>query len=170
MLNKHNFTKSGPLEAAVRLLARRNFSEQELKQRLMAKGFNLPIILETLETVKQKGYLDENRTRQELIEQLVEQKKYGLWMIVTKVKSKGYRTHEPEVREYYPLQTEILVAEKLVEHKGLQDDDPASLQSALRFLRQRGFSAAAISIWTEKWQELSNHAALLDTFSKKNYN
>jgi hypothetical protein len=51
--------RRGALEAAQRLLTYRPRSERELRQRLRRKGFDAPVVAETLAKLREHGYVDD---------------------------------------------------------------------------------------------------------------
>ena len=52
---------ANPMHQAVSLLARREHSIHELKQKLLAKGHELAVVEEVIKLLQERGYLDEKR-------------------------------------------------------------------------------------------------------------
>ena len=59
-------TVAGPLETAVRLLAKRDHTEREVRTKLKQLEFTPVEIDETIGTLREKGYLDDARLRRRL--------------------------------------------------------------------------------------------------------
>src|SRR5262249_23509986 len=57
-----------PLDYAYRLLGRRAYGEQELADKLLAKGFTAPAVTRAVERLKTQGYLDDERLAAEQAE------------------------------------------------------------------------------------------------------
>lgn len=129
----------GPLATAVRLLARRDHSEWELRAKLKQKGY-LPAEIDlVLERVKNEGYIDDERVKKHIIEKLVREQHYGLHVIVGKLRTMGLTVATETVREYLSLEDEWAVAQKLLaKHKAVFDKENYPRLS--RVLNNRGFS------------------------------
>ncbi len=59
-----------PLDYAYRLLARRAYSEQELADKLLSKGFTAVAVTRTVARLKTQGYLDDARLAADQAERL----------------------------------------------------------------------------------------------------
>jgi regulatory protein len=59
-----------PLDYAYRLLARRAHSEQELADKMLAKGFTETAVARTVQRLKEQGYLDDTRLAVDQAERL----------------------------------------------------------------------------------------------------
>jgi regulatory protein len=59
-----------PLDYAYRLLARRAQSEQELADKMLAKGFTEAVVARTVRRLKEQGYLDDMRLAADQAERL----------------------------------------------------------------------------------------------------
>ena len=77
-----------PLDYAYRLLGRRAYSEQELTDKLLAKGFTAPAVTRTVERLKTQGYLDDERLAAEQTERL-RTRGFGAEGIRAKLAQKG---------------------------------------------------------------------------------
>jgi len=139
----------GPLATAVRLLARRDHSEWELRSKLKQKGFAADEIDTALERVKDEGYIDDERVKTHAIEKIVREKHYGLHVIVGKLRAIGLTVSNNEVREYFPLEEEWAVAERILE-KQKAVFDKENYPRLARLLGNRGFSQPVLSRLTEK--------------------
>ncbi|MBI3797956.1 MAG: regulatory protein RecX [Deltaproteobacteria bacterium] len=77
-----------PLDYAYRLLARRAHSEQELADKLLAKGFTAIAVTRTVARLKTQGYLDDERLAAEQAERL-RARGFGAEGIKAKLGQKG---------------------------------------------------------------------------------
>jgi regulatory protein len=77
-----------PLDYAYRLLARRAHSEQELADKLLAKGFTATAVTRTVTRLTRQGYLDDTRLAAEQAERL-RARGFGSEGIKAKLAQKG---------------------------------------------------------------------------------
>src|SRR5437870_9943497 len=77
-----------PLDYAYRLLARRAYSEQELADKLLAKGFTAAVVTRTVVRLKTQGYLDDVRLAADQAERL-RTRGFGSEGIKAKLAQKG---------------------------------------------------------------------------------
>ena len=140
---------TGPLETAVRLLARREYAERELRQKLLRQNFDPDSISAAVATLKEKGYLNDTQFMQRTIERLVAEKRCGLRGIIAKLRQMGLTVSNEEVREYCPMEEEWNIASQLVEKKfRLLDSD--TFPRIARFLVNRGFSTETVSRFADE--------------------
>ena len=140
---------TGPLETAVRLLARREYAEKELRQKLLRQNFDPDSISTVMATLKEKGYLNDTQYMQRTIERLVAEKRCGVRGIIAKLRQMGLTVSNEEVREYCPMEEEWNIASQLVEKKfRLLDSD--TFPRIARFLVNRGFSTETVSRFAEE--------------------
>jgi regulatory protein len=140
---------TGPLETAVRLLARREYAERELRQKLLRQNFDPDSISAAIATLKERGYLNDTKYMQRTIERLVAEKRCGVRGIIAKLRQMGLTVSNEEVREYCPGEMEWSIASQLVEKKFHSFDSDAFPRIA-RFLVNRGFSAETVSRFAEE--------------------
>ena len=139
----------GPLATAVRLLARRDHSEFELRAKLKQRGFTAPEIDAAVERVKNEGYLDDERIKLRTIEKLVREQRAGLHSILGKLRLMGLCASAETVREYFSLDAEWELAQQLLEKQKLaftQENYPR----LVRLLNNRGFSRPVLNRLAEK--------------------
>ena len=140
---------TGPLETAVRLLARREYAEKELRQKLLRQNFDPDSISTVMATLKEKGYLNDTQYMQRTIERLVAEKRCGVRGIIAKLRQMGLTVSNEEVREYCPMEEEWNIASQLVEKKfRLLDSD--TFPRIARFLVNRGFSTETVSRFADE--------------------
>ena len=140
---------TGPLETAVRLLARREYAERELRQKLLRQNFDPDSISLAVATLKEKGYLNDTQFMQRTIERLVAEKRCGVRGIIAKLRQMGLNVSNEEVREYCPEEVEWSIASQLVEKK-FHVLDSELFPRIARFLVNRGFSAETVSRFAEE--------------------
>ena len=139
----------GPLVTAVRLLARRDHSEWELRSKLKQRGFSPEEVDEALGRVKSEGYIDDERMKMHAIEKLIREKHYGLHVIVGKLRSIGLTASNSEVRNFFSVEEEWTVAEKIIEKQKITYSNE-NYPRLSRLLNNRGFSQPILSRLTEK--------------------
>ena len=140
---------TGPLETAVRLLARREYAERELRQKLLRLKFDPDSISAAIATLKEKGYLNDMQFMQRTIERLVAEKRCGVRGIIAKLRQMGLTVSNEEVREYCPGEMEWSIASQLVEKK-FHSLDSELFPRIARFLMNRGFSTETVSRFAEE--------------------
>ena len=140
---------TGPLETAVRLLARREYAERELRQKLLRQNFDPDSISAAVATLKEKGYLNDTQFMQRTIERLVAEKRCGVRGIIAKLRQMGLTVSNEEVREYCPMEEEWNIASQLVEKK-FHARDSELFPRIARFLVNRGFSTETVSRFAEE--------------------
>ena len=140
---------TGPLETAVRLLARREYAERELRQKLLRQNFDPDSISAAIATLKERGYLNDTKYMQRTIERLVAEKRCGVRGIIAKLRQMGLNVSNEEVREYCPEEVEWSIASQLVEKK-FHVLDSELFPRIARFLVNRGFSAETVSRFAEE--------------------
>jgi regulatory protein len=139
----------GPLATAVRLLARRDHSEYELRIKLKQRGFSMTEIDMALERIKIEGYLDDERLKIRLIEKLIREQRAGLHVIIGKLGMMGLSVSTETVREYLSVEAEWELAQNLLEKQRV-DFDSENYPRLVRILNNRGFSRPILSRLAEK--------------------
>jgi len=139
----------GPLETAVRLLAGRDHTVMELRRKLQRKNYAPDEIEETLEKLREKGYLNDERITECIIEKMVAENRHGVRGITGKLNQMGLQISKEEVREKYSEESEWEIACQLMRKK-FQSLDADTFPRIARFLANRGFSSAIISRLAEE--------------------
>ena len=137
--------QAGPLATAVRLLSRRDHSEQQLREKLRRNEFTAEQIDEAIVELKRRGYLDDARLKQHVLENLLGEKRHGLRSIQEKLRQLGFgQISSSELRQYYSEEAEWEAAIRLLEKRfpALYSEDFSRLA---RFLANRGFSTEIVS-------------------------
>lgn len=140
----------GPLATAVRLLAGRDHSEQELREKLTRGRVPDAEIAETVSVMRERGYLNDEALKLRKMERLIVEGRYGLHGVVDKLRRQGLTVSAGEVRSRYPEQAEFDAALcQLNRHFGQGGEE--DLPRAFRFLANRGYSADMIRRAVEEW-------------------
>lgn len=130
---------------AYRYLSRRPHLSEELRRKLLVKGYQNPIINKTLEYLKQKRYMDDIAFIKLFIQEQINQKKSGPLIIKKKLMEKGAKTDQIDsiLANGYPEEMQIENATKLFQNKikTIHEKDEKKLKDKLfRFLQQKGFA------------------------------
>ncbi len=78
------------LQTAYNILAFKDNTEGELRGKLLERGYSEDTVLEVIETVKAKGFLDEERMVYRMIYSLSENKLLGRARILQEIRQKGF--------------------------------------------------------------------------------
>jgi regulatory protein len=131
-----------PLDYAYSLLARRDYSEQELSRKLLAKGFTEQAVTRTVTRLKEQKYLDDPRLVADQVERLSAQG-FGPEGIKAKLLQKGF---SPEIIDRATAANEErdarASARKLLASRFSEDalKQPQAYARAFRLLLRRGYS------------------------------
>ena len=140
-----NKQSEGPLETAVRLLARYDHTEQQLRCKLRRKEFTSEEITDTITQLRDRGYINDDVLGQRMLEKLVDEGRYGLRGIIAKLRQCGLvNISEATVRQYFSEEDELETAHKIL-MKSFSVLDDSTIPRQMRFLSNRGFSQAVMS-------------------------
>jgi regulatory protein len=137
------------MNSAVRILANRDHSKYELKQKLRQRGFTRKVIDTVMLECERFNYINDRRTAYVYILQL-KRKCFGKRYIRMALKKKHLSGTEIEniLQEDYPDADELEKAGKLLEKKmkafERESDQKKKREKIYRFLYARGFSTAVI--------------------------
>lgn len=137
-------TPAGAKAAAVRLLARREYSRAELTQRLLRKGLPRDIVDRALDDLATAGYLSDQRVAHATVAQ--KSGRYGKRAIVYALKEKGIGAAEMEAA-LAPLAhaDEFADAQALWQQRfGAPPASDRDKARHVRFLQSRGFSLSVV--------------------------
>lgn len=127
------------LKLALKLLSIRDRTEAELKEKLQRKGFEEKDIVETIEYLKQRGFIDDSKFIQRA-DKIAEDRFLGELGVRNYFLRKGI---EKEKLERLPEIDEISIAKKLLKRKKHLLTDISSDKKKAKiagFLLRRGFS------------------------------
>lgn len=132
-----------PLNYAYSLLTRGDYSEARLGEKLRAKGFTSQAVLATVDTLRERGHLNDARLALGLAERFQKQG-FGPRGVRAKLKQRGLTEDViATVLSEWAEQTDIEIAQRLVQRRF----PPAALAEpklrarAYRLLLRRGYSA-----------------------------
>ncbi len=150
--NKRNASSVLPPEKvydiALRLLGMRDYSESELSSKLIAKGAQENDVAQTVERLKDLGYLDENRLVTATIRHYQQYQYGGRLYVRQKLRQKGVKEEHiaAALEQYYDRQTEreVLACAVAKEQSKLSADlsreqYTKEIQRIARRLARRGF-------------------------------
>ena len=143
----------GPLETAVRLLARRDHTKTEVQLKLQRKGFNRQEVEQAILELSERGYLNDERIKEQTIDKLIAEKRHGLRGISGKLRQMGLQVSGEQLREYCSEQEEWEIARDLL-LKHFKTIEADNFPRLVRYLANRGFSS---SIMTRLAEECRKH-------------
>jgi regulatory protein len=133
-------------ESALRLLALRDHSREEVRCKLRAKGFDREEIEEALQTLEMRGILDDGRYAQRLAFYLAQEKLFGPQRISQKLFQKGIPADliqqamgKAEEGLATNARLRVVLGMKL-KGRRLEQIFPNERRKLANYLRQRGFS------------------------------
>ena len=131
-----------PLDYAYRLLAQRDYSEQELSTKLRATGFTEDAVIRTVTRLKEQKYLNDTRLAADQSERLNAQG-FGPEGIKAKLEQKGFSSETIErVLTANEAMDARASARKLLASRFSADalQQPQTYARAFRLLLRRGYS------------------------------
>jgi regulatory protein len=135
-------------DKALGLLARREHSRRELKQKLERGGFARDESTAALERLGDQGYQDDDRFAGSLVRSRVGQG-YGPARIRAELRSQGISDARiRELIEAADVDWHDLAASQLRRRYGGPSADPAERARRAQFLLRRGFAAATVRVLT----------------------
>lgn len=135
-----------PLNYAYRLLARRDYSEQELSTKLLAKGFTEEAVTHAVTRLKEQKYLNDSRLAADQIERLTAQG-FGPAGIKAKLTQKGFSSetiaHVLTANEEMDVRAS---ARQILASRFSADalKQPQTYARAFRLLLRRGYSQEVV--------------------------
>ena len=144
----------GSLEQGIKLLARREHSERELRIKLSQRGFDRTEIEETIDVLKRKGYLSDARFCEAYI-QARRNRGFGPLRIKLELESKGVA--DEQIRQSLELDDDFwrsLARAQCLKRFGAQPaEDQDERARRVRFLLQKGFISDQIKAAMEPQDE-----------------
>ena len=124
---------------ACRLLARRDYFTEELRQKIIAKGANPEEAVETIEKLNKFNYLDDDKVLKKFVAEISAKGK-GINYLKQKLYEKGCSAliSSKNLSDFYPFEEELAAAEKALSK--LHECENEKLAAKLI---ARGFSTAA---------------------------
>jgi regulatory protein len=141
------------LQTSLELLARKSYSEQEIRIKLEYKGYDSQIVDQVVQYLLRRGYLDDTALCHFWADKYLHTGKYGLRLVIKKLKQRGIATDTinqvlQEYEEVNEFETAFILCTKhFRQNHGLQ------LAKLVRFLQYRGFSQETICRVWDKLRE-----------------
>ncbi len=138
-----------PLEYAYRLLAQRDYSEQAISAKLLAKGFTEDAVIRTVTRLKEQNYLNDSRLAADQSERLHAQG-FGPEGIKAKLAQKGFSSqtidHILTANASMEDRDDRASARKLLASRFSADtlQQPRTYARAFRLLLRRGYSQEVV--------------------------
>ena len=135
---------------AMHLLAQRDHSEDELRQKLAQRDYPQALIDQAIERMKEYRYLDDERAARSMARMLIGQR-WGPYQVKAKLKAKGFDEGEiaQALQELVEEDTWLQaarerLASKFREEQGQGRMDDATRGRAYRHLQHRGFDGDTV--------------------------
>jgi len=143
-------TKNDALKFAMKLIGLRRRSVFEIETRLKEKGFEKPLIEETVTELYRFKYLNDEAFAESYINDRINFRPAGKFVIRNELKKKGLseKIIEEKLEELLSDEKELEMAGNLLQKKirTINSQDPQKIRGKiLYFLKSRGFSQSTIS-------------------------
>jgi len=144
MESEADFQKA--LTSAYRFLASRSYGHEELKARLLKKGFAPEVIAHALETLARRGYLKDDEVALQWALSMVKNRGWGRDKIRAHLFRKGIAQEiiDGVQKKVWQDYDESVVARSVLQKHFARAAEEPSLGKKVRFLKSRGFSAGVI--------------------------
>jgi regulatory protein len=141
-----DLTHQKALDTAYRLLSNRPHTRAELKLKLSRKGASAEIILQILDELTLKGYIDEDDMALRWAQALVRDKLWGPLKVAAYLMQKGisHQQIDQVQRQVWQEFDEPAIARLALSKRFSATDDDAPAAKKGAFLRSRGFSSGVI--------------------------
>jgi regulatory protein len=130
------------LSTAYRFLARRSHSQEELKAKLLKKGFDPAVAAQALGVIAQQGYLNDEQASLQWALNLVEKRCWGRHKVTAYLQRKGIAREL--IEQVWQEFDESAVARAALKKQYAHSSDKPSVEKMFRFLKSRGFTQEAI--------------------------
>jgi regulatory protein len=139
---------------ALKYLAYRPRSIQEVKDYLESKKYDKQIITEVIKYLIDLSYLDDDKFCQAWIESRCRFKPKGQKGLRYELRNKGIDNSliEKSLAENFPPETELEIAKNLITRKFLAKNRSSSQEKVMAFLYRRGFSKDIIHKALHHWE------------------
>ena len=144
MSHPRSSSEQTPLHYAYSLLARGDYSAARLHEKLRGKGFTSQAVAETVDTLRERGHLNDARLARGLVERFQKQGfgRCGVW---AKLQQRGLPDDViTTALSEWEEPAEIKLAEQLIQRRfpPAALEEPKTRARAYRFLLRRGYSAS----------------------------
>ena len=147
MSRPRSSSEQTPLHYAYSLLARGDYSAARLHEKLLLKGFMSQAVAETVDTLRERGHLNDARLARGLVERFQKQGfgRCGVW---AKLQQRGLTDDViTTALSEWEEPAEIKLAEQLIQRRfsAAALEEPKTRARAYRFLLRRGYSASVVA-------------------------
>lgn len=136
--------ENSPIGDALKILARKRASSEEIKKRLTEKGFNREEIEKTIAYLNDSHYLNDEEMLIDYIKLLIEKRLYGPERVVTSLSRRGFAPERirEKISEIYTEETLIKLAHQFLKKKFATVDrsNKKLKEKLIRSLLYRGFN------------------------------
>ena len=144
MSQARSSSEQTPLHYAYSLLARGDYSAARLHEKLRGKGFTSQAVTETVDTLRERGHLNDTRLARGLVERFQKQGfgRYGVW---AKLRQRGLTDDViTTALSEWEEGMDISLAEQLIQRRfpPAALEEPKTRARAYRLLLRRGYSAS----------------------------
>ena len=143
---ENNLTLQKALDTAYRLLAARSHTRAEIKRKLSRKGAGAEIIVQVIDELTGKGYIDEDDMALRWAQALVRDRLWGPLKVSVYLMQKGLGRDlidQVQRRVWKEFDEPDIAGRALHKRFGAAGDEATAAKKAA-FLRSRGFSSAVI--------------------------
>lgn len=132
-------------ELAFRLLARRDYSQEEMRQKLLKKGISSTETEEILKKLLAAQLLDDLRYAQRLVRYYGREKLWGSWRIIQKLKEKGIAEElakevvDKEEKNLLPEEKLRILLKKKLKQRTLSALSPKEVKKLSQHLYRQGY-------------------------------
>jgi len=136
---------------ALKMLAFRDRSKQEIRERLVQKGVPASAIEKVVTQLADYGYLDDQAFAQRLAFGLFETKSWGFGRIGVTLKARGFspelvkKTLSQLKENYSEEETALRIMKRRFSHFNPHEASPKEKRRVIQFFRRKGFSWETIS-------------------------
>lgn len=136
--------ENSPIEDALKILARKRASSEEIRKRLTEKGFNREEIEKTITYLNDSRYLNDEEMLIDYIKLLMEKRLYGSERVVTLLSRRGFAPERirEKISEIYTEEVLVKMAHQFLKKKFAIVDrsDKRLKEKVIRSLLYRGFN------------------------------
>ncbi|MCD6353632.1 MAG: regulatory protein RecX [Proteobacteria bacterium] len=138
-------------KSALRMLAFRARSKQEMREKLSQKGFSASVTKKVLAYLIEYGYVNDNLFAQQLALGLFENKNWGFIRIRNTLKNRGVlpelvdKTIFQLKKNHSEEETALRILKRRFSHINLQEASLKEKKRIIQFFQQRGFSWETIT-------------------------
>lgn len=141
------------------MLARRDYSEKQLLDKLLARGIDAGLAQVTVSALKDDGYLDDTRYAERIIESRLARKPYGRLYLLSLLQQAGINksTAQNTLERLFDPEEELKQALRFLKRHGEKGAAPKRLYA---LLERRGFTRS--TVFRALREEYGSHLDITD--------